>query len=387
MNFELTAIAYRNLSNSVLKRRLFYLKMLRSSALIFAGRIFLSTFQKMRLPIAWLFRNTIFVQYCGGENIEQCINTAREMAVLRVGALPDYSVEMQQHEQAYENTLREVLNAIELSSRSGIIEFCVFKPTALAKLDSIVDYDTENIQLQSFETRFSLIVEAAIAAGLSVLVDAEDFQYQHIVDRVTENMMRKYNKQRAVVFNTLQMYLSNRPAYLQHLIEDSAKHGYVAGIKLVRGAYLEKEKARAKSMNYPSPVFGTKEETDSAFNNALEVIMNNIGHLVLFAGTHNEKSCSILVDIIEKKGLAKNDKRVYFAQLYGMADHISNLLANDGFNVIKYIPYGKVSEVIPYMMRRIEENSSVSKQSKREIELIKKELNRRRGEKKYDNKQ
>ena len=387
MNFELTAIAYRNLSNSVLKRRLIYLKMLRSTALIFAGSIFLSFFRKMRLPISWLFRNTIFVQYCGGETIEQCIHTAKEMSLWGVGSLPDYSVEMQTSNTAYANTLQEVLKAIKLSSQSGIIQFCVFKPTALANLDLITELDNDNRDLQHFEFRFTLIVEAAIAAGLSVLVDAEDFQYQHIVDRVTENMMRKYNKQRAVVFNTLQMYLSNRPAYLQHLIEDSAKYGYVAGIKLVRGAYLEKERARAKAMNYPSPVFGTKEETDSAFNNALEVIVDNIGHLVLFAGTHNETSCSLLVDIIEKKGLAKNDKRVYFAQLYGMADHISNLLANDGFNVIKYIPYGKVSEVIPYMMRRIEENSRVSKQSKREIELIKTELNRRRGEKKYDNKQ
>lgn len=311
--------------------------------------------------------------------MHECAPVVEKNAESRVKSLLDYSVEASIVQQDIENNVTEVIRSIRFAKDNSNIDFAVFKPTGIADLSqlSFLNPKSEE-QHKNFEKNFSRLAKEASANGISLLADAEDYEFQDEVDHVADKLMAIMNRERAIIFNTVQMYRTDRLKYIEGLIETARAKGFVAGIKLVRGAYLEKERLLAQKHNYASPVFSSKQETDDAFNAALSLIVDNIEHVSLFSGTHNEYSNIYLTQLMKEKGLAKNDKRVYFAQLYGMADHISNTLASDGYNVVKYVPYGKVSEVIPYMMRRIEENSSVSEQSKREIEMISNEIKRRK---------
>ncbi len=385
MNFELTEIAYANTPLRSLKTKRFYLRLLRSDVLIFAGTHFISIFQKLHLPIGWFFRSTIFRQFCGGETLEECARVVEKNASSGVKSLLDYSVEAGSGSAEPSGNLNEIIRSIHFASNNPYIDFAVFKPTGIADMSqlSILRQKSDSARAV-FEQNCSLIAREAAKCDVSVLVDAEDYEFQDEVDAMAGKIMAELNYEKVVLYNTVQMYRTDRLEYVSDLIEKAKAGGFFAGIKLVRGAYLEKERLLAKKHGYESPVFNTKQETDDAYNAALHLILENISYVGLFAGTHNEHSNQLLATAMTEKGLAKNDKRVYFAQLYGMADHISNTLASQGYNVVKYVPYGKVSEVIPYMMRRIEENSSVSQQSKREIEMITSEIKRRK-EFKYDN--
>jgi proline dehydrogenase len=382
MNFELTSIAYRFYSNKTLKKRRFFLKIMRINAFISLGKFFLSAFSVINLPVNWLFRKTIFPLFCGGENLEASLESVNILGKQNILSVLDYSVEGLNNEESFNSTAREIMRSIAIASENLNIPFAVFKPTALAGSEVLSgNVSDQSNEYLSFKKRIYEIAQFAYNQNVKLMIDAEDFVYQDIVDKEVENLMTEFNKEKTIVYTTIQMYRKDRPAYLNKLIEKARNNNFFVGIKLVRGAYLEKENLLAKKNNYETPICESKDETDRGYNNALKTIINNIDICELFAGTHNEESCKLLADTIIETGLLKNDKRVYFAQLFGMADNISVILANEGFNVVKYVPYGPVKEVIPYLLRRAEENSSVSEQSKREIYLINKELKNR----KHDN--
>ena len=189
--------------------------------------------------------------------------------------------------------------------------------------------------------------------------------------------MQVYNKDKVIIFNTLQAYRWDRYKYLINLHKNSKIIGFKIGIKLVRGAYMEKERTRAQIKGYKSPICHTKVETDKNFNKCLIYIINNLNDINLFLGTHNEASILKAVKLLNSNGVKNNNMKIWFGQLYGMSDHISFNLAENDFNVSKYLPYGPVKDVMPYLIRRAEENTSVSGHTNRELELIKKEKNRR----------
>ena len=231
---------------------------------------------------------------------------------------------------------------------------------------------------RQFKDRVDELCKTAHALDVPLMIDAEDSWYQHLVDETVEEMMIRYNGNKAIVFNTLQMYRHDRLTYLSELIRKARTKGFRAGVKFVRGAYMEKERERAMRMNYPSPIQPDKEATDRAFDQALLLSLENLDVMDIFCGSHNEASNLLLAGETDKRGLARNDNRIWFAQLYGMSDHISFNLAKAGYNVAKYVPYGPVKSVMPYLFRRAEENTSIAGQTGRELSLIRKELNRRK---------
>ncbi|MDD4234874.1 MAG: proline dehydrogenase family protein [Bacteroidales bacterium] len=384
MNFELTDIAYSFYSNKKLKKKRIFLKIMRINAFIRSGKFLLKLFFALNLPVEWIFKKTIFPLFCGGENLKLSLKLVNDLGKKNILSVLDFSVEGLSNEKSFNDTFIEVKNSIINASNNQYIPFAVFKPTAIAKHDVLTGkLPVESVDYQNFRHRLIELSKYAAEHDVKLMIDAEDFAFQSVVDKEVELLMHRFNKEKTIVYTTIQMYRWDRTTYLHYLIDKAKSEMFFVGIKLVRGAYLEKENNLAQKGNYKSPIYSTKEETDEAYNNALLKIVNNINICELFAGTHNEESCMLLSNNILKTGLRKNDKRVYFAQLYGMSDNISMVLANQGYNVVKYIPYGPVKEVIPYLLRRAEENSSISKQSKKEIYLINKELKRR----KNDNKQ
>ncbi|PLX01149.1 MAG: proline dehydrogenase, partial [Marinilabiliales bacterium] len=240
---------------------------------------------------------------------------------------------------------------------------------------------SEAKEIDKFKGRVDLLCRSAHEKGVPILVDAEEYAYQDGVDRVVNEMMQKYNKERAIVYNTLQMYRWDRYGFLVAELEKANQKGYFLGIKLVRGAYMEKERALSEKYNYPSPINSTKEETDKEFNKAVKFVMNNLMNMSLFCGTHNEESIHMAIHLMNDLGIEKDDKRVFFSQLYGMSDNISFNLAAQGYNVAKYLPYGPVESVMPYLIRRAQENTAVAGQMSRELMLLKKEKQRRKNSK------
>ena len=282
-------------------------------------------------------------------------------------------------------TLEETLRTIENASSNPFIRFAVFNPTAFASphlfenaneakpLDDIMYKHYTDLQ-----EKVEILCKRAFEVDVPILIDAEETWYQYLVDETVEKMMQKYNKKRAIVYNTLQMYRHDRVQFLKESIEKARNDNYFLGVKFVRGAYMERERARALQKGYPSPICTTKEETDNSYNTALMISLDNIDMTEIFSGTHNEESNLLLVKEIERRKLDKNDKRIWTAQLYGMSDHISFNMAHHGFNVSKYVPYGPVKSVMPYLLRRVEENTAIAGQTTRELNLIDKEIKRRK---------
>jgi proline dehydrogenase len=282
-----------------------------------------------------------------------------------------------------QSTLSETIHSIQNAAGNPDIPFAVFKPTAFASaelLENAVpgENPADSKEYNRFTSRVDELCKTAHSLGVPLMIDAEDSWYQHLVDETVEEMMLKYNKDKTIVFNTLQMYRHDRLQYLKDSLERARKGNYRIGIKFVRGAYMEKERDRAKLTGYPSPIQPDKKATDEAFNQALIFSLDNLDVVQIFCGSHNEESNLLLAHEIDTRGLARNDQRIWSAQLYGMSDHISFNLANAGFNVAKYVPYGPIKSVMPYLFRRAEENTSIAGQTGRELRLIQTELERRR---------
>jgi len=372
-------------SNFELIKAYFLFKIISSRTLTNFGKNLLKLCLKLRLPILFIVKATVFRQFCSGENLQESFKTVKKLNDRKVKSYLHYSVESQENEKTYDNSLKEVIKSIEFAASKDILDFTVFKPTAIASSE-ILNKVNEKKELSDFEKglhdrildRFDIICKTAYENQIKVLVDAEESWLQGAIDDIVLKMMIKYNTHSTIVYNTSQMYRHDRLKYLNELKKLSIENGFYVGIKLVRGAYIEKENKRAIKRNYKSPICESKNVTDINFNEGARFILSNLDNFSLFCGSHNEKSIYDILEIMKDEGIKKNDSKIWFGQLYGMSDNISFNLAEEGYNVIKYLPFGPVKEVIPYLIRRAEENTSVKGQTSRELELIKKELKRRR---------
>ena len=372
-------------SNFELIKAYFLFKIISSRTLTNFGKNLLKLCLKLRLPVLFIVKATVFRQFCSGENLQESFKTVKKLNDRKVKSYLHYSVEGQENEKTYDNSLKEVIKSIEFAASKDILDFTVFKPTAIASSE-ILNKVNEKKELSDFEKglhdrildRFDIICRTAFENQIKVLVDAEESWLQGAIDDIVLKMMIKYNTHSTIVYNTSQMYRHDRLKYLNELKKLSIENGFYVGIKLVRGAYIEKENKRAIKRNYKSPICESKNVTDINFNEGARFILSNLNNFSLFCGSHNEKSIYDILEIMKDEGIKKNDSKIWFGQLYGMSDNISFNLAEEGYNVIKYLPFGPVKEVIPYLIRRAEENTSVKGQTSRELELIKKELKRRK---------
>ncbi len=339
----------------------------------------------LRLPIKPIIKNTVFEHFCGGETIEESLKTVDELGQYGIGTILDYSVEGGESEEGFDSTRDEILKTIEAAKGNPHIPFCVFKTTGLANtplLQKIQEgkplTEKENDRFTRVQERVLTICQAAYDAGVPILMDAEETWIQKPIDDLAYDMMKRFNNERAIVYNTYQMYRKDMLQNLRNAFHYAAMHNYYLGAKLVRGAYMEKERERAEENGYPSPIHETKEDTDDHFNKGLAFCVDNKQRISLICGSHNDYSNYYLTVLLDKHNVGKNDQRVWFSQLYGMSDNISFNLAKDGYNVVKYVPYGPVKHVMPYLFRRAQENTSVAGQSSRELMLIRNEIARRK---------
>lgn len=387
ISFDNTEIAFKYKSDKDLKRAYTMFKLVGKSWLVQFGKRMVPIAFKLRLPLIGLIKGTIFKQFCGGETIDECDATIQTLYENNVGTILDYSVEGKTDEQDFDFTRDEIIATIEKAKNNKAIPFAVFKPTGLSRhglLEKLNDFNAEPDVLEKAEftrvvNRINDICEHAFKSDCPIFIDAEESWYQDTLDRIVETMMAKYNKEKCIVYNTFQMYRHDRLEYIQKSIEKAKREGYKFGAKLVRGAYMEKERERAAEMGYPSPIQPDKESCDRDFNEATRLMVQEIEYCGLCCGTHNEDSSHLLVELMKEHNISKDDKRVYFAQLLGMSDHISFNLAFHGYQVAKYVPYGPVKEVMPYLLRRADENTSVAGQTGRELTLLSRELKRRKG--------
>ena len=388
--FSDTKTAFELKSQSELNWAYWLFKLIGNNALINMGTALTNFSLKLRLPVEGMIRSTVFNQFCGGVSEQDCLSVIQIMYDKGVGSVLDYSVEGKDDEASLEATFQKTMETIDFGNehRNDGIPIVVFKPTGFGRF-AIFQKITEGKSLtadeekewEKIKQRFDAACKKAYEYKLPILVDAEESWMQTAADDLVEEMMRKYNKEEAIVYNTLQMYRHDRLPYLKGLYERAVADGFYIGVKVVRGAYMEKENERAAEQGYPTPICASKQATDDNYNAVVTYIIEHIDRIALFAGTHNEESAALIMDLMAKKGLAKNDKRVWIAQLYGMSDHISFNASKEGYNVAKYLPFGPVREVMPYLIRRAEENTSVAGQTGRELTLLSAEKKRRKTEK------
>ena len=341
---------------------------------------------KLRLPINFVVKRTIFKQFCGGETISGCAPTIKALGSQGIGTILDYSVEGKTQEDDFDKTTAIIIDTIKKAKQEKNIPFAVFKITGISQFSLLEKASDKEIELSEkelaelakVEERILNICKTAYKLNVPVFIDAEESWIQDIIDTWAFEMMCLFNKERTIVYNTIQMYRHDRLKFLKSCVQKAVDKKVSYGVKLVRGAYMEKERERALDMNYPSPIQIDKQATDDDYNQAQSFILDNIHHFSLVAGTHNEESSMQLARQLEKYQIAKDDHRVFFAQLLGMSDHISFNLSSEDFNVAKYVPFGPVKEVMPYLLRRADENTSVAGQTSRELSLIVTEKNRRR---------
>jgi len=383
--FNNTASAFVLKSDTELDRAYFLFKMIASEPLVRIGTAVTNFALKAHLPVEGLIRATVFDHFCGGTTEEDCLPVVDKMFTKGVSSVLDYSVEAKEDESEFDKALEKTLKTIEFAKERKAIPFAVFKPTGFGRIDlwqKLGEGKTftveEAAEWNRVVARFELVCKTAHANDVALLIDAEESWMQDAADDLVADMMAKYNKDKAIVFNTLQMYRWDRLDYIKKLHERAKAEGFYIGMKIVRGAYMEKENKRAAEMGYISPICISKEATDINYDDAIAYMADNIDTMAIFAGTHNEESSYRLMKLMNKKGIAPGDERFWFGQLYGMSDNISFNLAAHGYNVAKYLPFGPVRDVMPYLIRRAEENTSVAGQTSRELNLLKTERKRRK---------
>ena len=384
IDFNNLKIAFADKSDADLNRAYLLFKSMKNR---FLSKILTGLVQfllKLHIPIKFIIKATVYKHFCGGETIRQTQTTINKLWRSHIGTILDFSAEGKESANDFNRTLEQILASIKKAAVSENIPFSVFKPTGLCKFsilkkinDNIPLSTNEQIEKKEYEARVNTICKLAFDSNVAIFIDAEESWIQDAIDRIAEEMMAEYNKHKPLIYNTIQLYRKDRIAYLNSLLKRS-KNNYFIGIKLVRGAYHEQEISRSKANNYECPVHTVKKDTDTDYNIAVELCIKNIEHLGICLGTHNEKSVALLVNLIEEYNLNKNDKRIYFSQLLGMSDHISYNLSSESYNVSKYVPYGPVRDVMPYLIRRAEENTSISGQMGRELSNIIIERRRRK---------
>jgi proline dehydrogenase len=380
VEFSNTEVAFAHMSNAGLSKARLLFRSFNFPGLLTLGPPMASV--AIALGFKNLIKNTIFEQFCGGEDIETCKKTIDRLAASRIGTILDYSVEGEESEDNFNATCAEILKTIVAAAGNSHIPFSVFKTTGIirfALLEKMSKHaslsEQEKEEWQRGVDRFNKICSYAEEKQVRIFVDAEESWIQDAIDRLTEEAARRHNTKSAIVFNTIQLYRHDRLEYLKSQIVDAT---WFLGFKLVRGAYMEKERKRAVEMGYQDPIQPDKAASDRDYNEALKHCVHHIEKVSICAGTHNENSSRYLMELMEEKQLKRSDERIWFSQLLGMSDHISYNLSNAGYNVCKYVPYGPVKAVIPYLTRRASENSSVAGQMGRELSLIETEIKRRK---------
>lgn len=339
---------------------------------------------RLHLPISKIIKATVYKQFCGGITIDKCQKTINKLWKYKIGTILDFSAERKEEENDLDKVMYETISSIIKAKNQENIPFAVFKPSGLARFNLLEKISSkkelspeQNKEKIDFEKRVECICKTSYENKVPVFIDAEESWIQDAIDNISLKMMKKFNQKSTYIFNTIQLYRRDRIKYLNELITYAKKDSFLIGVKLVRGAYHEKEIARAENMGYLCPVYKIKKDTDRDYNQAIETCIKNIDIISICAGTHNEESSMLLIKLMKKYNIVKNDKRIYFSQLLGMSDHISYNTAKAGFNVAKYVPYGPVKDVFPYLIRRAEENTSISGQMGRELSNIMAEKKRR----------
>lgn len=384
--FNNTQVAFALKSDSELERAYFLFKMIANEPLVRIGTAVTNFALKAHLPVQGLIRATVFDHFCGGVDEEDCLPVVEKMYQKgNVYSVLDYSVEGKAEEEQFDHAFDKILTLLDFADQKKALPFSVFKPTGFGrfliwqkKSEGMDLSEEEEKEWERIVNRFDLVCKKAYICDVPLLIDAEESWMQDAADDLVTEMMRKYNREKVIVYNTLQLYRHDRLEYLKKLHLAAKKEGFKIGMKIVRGAYMEKENERAQEMGYLSPICKDKPTTDTNFDTTLSFILENIDDISVFIGTHNEESCYKAMELMNQHHIAKNDPRVWLGQLYGMSDHISYNLAAAGYNVAKYLPFGPVRDVMPYLIRRAEENTSVAGQTTRELDLLTKEKQRRK---------
>lgn len=382
--FSDTKEAFSLKSNFELNRAFFLFKIIGNTTFVKLSTVLTNFALKFHLPVTPIIKATVFDHFCGGVSEEDCVPVINKMFDKNVHSVLDFSTEGFDSEKEFDDCLRKKISIIEFAKNKKEIPFAVFKPTCLGSTDLFKKVskfenlnDSENDSWNRVIQRFDQVCSKAFKENIKILIDAEEVEVQNAIDDLAIKMMRKYNLKTAIVYNTVQMYRKDRLTYLNEMISNQFNDGVIFGLKLVRGAYMEKERNLAVSMNIESPICDTKNETDKNFNSGLDFVFNNFERISFVCASHNEDSILKVMSMMESKNLKSNDSSIWFGQLYGMSDNISFNLASKNFNTFKILPFGSVRNLMPYLIRRAEENTSVQGQTGRELQLILKERKRR----------
>ena len=386
--FNNTKIAFASKSTNDLRVSKVLFSIMRYNKMVKIGKFLYSFSRKIHFPVNWIIKPTIYDHFVGGATLESCLDTVKLLHKSNVKSILDYSAEGAKGEKGIQDSFDEIIKSIDYSGKTRGVAYSVFKPSTMTFSNVLKKYsfgeemtEEETMQYDKFVERMDALANRAYEKGVRLLVDAEHYSYQKAFDDVCEMLMAKYNTERCVIFNTLQMYRHDRMDYLRKLHADAKEQGYKVGVKFVRGAYMEDERALALELGYEDPICKDKQTTDDNYNNGLVYCMKHLDDFEIFCGTHNTESTRLLTKLIDEAGIAHDDERIYFSQLYGMSDNLTFVLAYEKFNVAKYIPYADIDSVIPYLLRRADENTSIEGQTNRELDLLTIELKRRKSEK------
>ena len=385
LDFQDTETAFADKTDAELKEKYRLFKMLNSPFLNSIGTRIAKFALSAGLPVKGMIKSTIFEQFCGGETIDECNRVIEKLGGSGIGTILDYAIEGKTKEAEFDATKDEIIRTIERAKDDPNIPFSVFKVTGIAPLGTLERLSAKKrldaksqAKAERIHSRFEEICRHAYSVQQPILIDAEYSWHQDAVDRMATEMMEKFNRETPIVFNTIQLYRNDRLQYLRNARKEASKNGYWYGAKLVRGAYMEVERERAQEKGYQSPIHPDKASTDEDYNAAVEYCLKHLGEMAFVNGTHNEDSAMLLARRMSELGLPEDHPRIFFSQLYGMGDNISYALAKRGYNVSKYVPYGPVEDAVPYLIRRAEENTSAAGHMSRQLEMITRELKRRK---------
>ena len=384
--FDNTQIAFADKTTPQLKKAYWMFKAIEQPALTNVGISILNFTVKSNFPfVTDIVKNTLFEQFCGGVTREESMKVVKQMFKHHIGSIFDYAIEGKEEEATFDHTCEEIKQNIKFAEGNPAIPFVVFKPTGFGRLDLYAEVQagkeltsSEKEEWNRVVNRYEEVCKMAHEKNVVIMIDAEETWIQDAVDKLVNEMKSRYNREKAIVWNTIQMYRTGRLEYLAEDLKRAKEKNYFLGYKFVRGAYMEKERNRAQEMNYPDPIQPTKQATDDNFNAAIDFVMKNLDKVSAFFGTHNEKSTELVMDKMREQNLPNDFDHIHFGQLYGMSDNITYYLGAKKYNAAKYLPYGPVKDVVPYLTRRAQENTSVAGQTGRELGLIEKELKRRK---------
>ena len=384
ISFDNIQNAFEYKTDAEINRAYWLFRVISNNTLVKIGPAVVDIAIKLHLPIYGIIRATLFKHFCGGETIADCNKTVEQLAKFHVGSILDYSVEGKEEEAEFDHATAEIIATVERAKGDPHIPFCVFKPTGIGRFALLEKVSSgneltaiEEKEYAKVQQRVQQICEKAFHNNVPIFLDAEESWIQQAIDDMATDMMMQFNREHVIIYNTIQLYRHDRLQFLKVSLQHALDNNYLLGVKLVRGAYMEKERKRAIENRYSSPIQPDKAATDRDYDAALKYCIENITHVALVAGTHNAESSLFLVHLMQQYSIAPNDKRIYFSQLLGMSDHISFNLAKAGFNVCKYVPYGPVAAVLPYLIRRAQENTSISGQMGREVSLLMQEKKKR----------